>query len=86
MLYKGSRYSIADSYTDGNRVLLDTSSRTVITINKRGYHYRVKEGDTLDNIAFKFYGKAEKWWAIADSNNIFDPFSLIPGSILDIPL
>lgn len=40
----------------------------------------------LDKIAFRFYGTAKLWWAIAQVNNLVDPFMDVPtGTQLRIP-
>ncbi len=45
----------------------------------------VNEGDRLDWIAFKEYGRATEWRRIAEANNITDPLALQPGMVLAIP-
>ena len=50
--------------------------------------YEVKSGDTLDGIAYRFYGKydVEKIEAIQKLNNIVDPSSLQIGQLILIPV
>lgn len=43
------------------------------------------EGDTLAGIAYKEYGLAAMWRAIADANGIDDPMRLRPGARLLLP-
>lgn len=45
----------------------------------------VKEGDTIDWIAFDEYGDSAQWPFIADKNNLDNPMDLKPGQILAIP-
>lgn len=47
--------------------------------------YTVKEGDSLQGIANAVWKKPEDWRRIADENGIFDPRSLTPGTVLQIP-
>lgn len=54
--------------------------------------HRVKEGDTLWNLAYRYYSPIERpaglWWVIADfqPTPIFDPtIALAPGRVLWIP-
>lgn len=55
------------------------------TGSKPGYKVRVvKEGETLDWIAFEEYGDPALWRFIADTNNIDNPMRLVPGQILSI--
>jgi nucleoid-associated protein YgaU len=45
----------------------------------------VRDGDSLQSIAYSAYGDATRWRAIADENGIDDPFSLSRGTMLSIP-
>lgn len=49
--------------------------------------YKVKEGDTLSQIAKDFYGKATKWTVIyeANSDKVKDPNKIKAGTALVIP-
>ena len=47
--------------------------------------HMVQPGETLDRIAWQHYGDATKWRAIASANHVRDPFSIRPGTMLDIP-
>ncbi|MBR6088668.1 MAG: LysM peptidoglycan-binding domain-containing protein [Anaerolineaceae bacterium] len=46
---------------------------------------RVTQGDRLDLIANNFYGDCRMWRAIADANDLDDPFNLTPGQLLSMP-
>jgi nucleoid-associated protein YgaU len=49
-------------------------------------YHRVVDGERVDTIAKDFYGKAELWWMIADSNpEVLDWLDLEPGTILRVP-
>jgi LysM repeat protein len=52
---------------------------------KPGRSHQVQVGDTLDRLAAKYYNDSSKWRMIAEINNISDPLSLQPGTILAIP-
>jgi phage tail protein X len=47
--------------------------------------HRVHDGDSLPSIAFKHYGDATQWRAIAEANNISDPLTLRRGTDLSVP-
>lgn len=48
--------------------------------------YRVREGDRLDLLAWRFLGDPQLYWQIADANPVQDPRELLePGRILQIP-
>ena len=47
--------------------------------------WTVVEGDTLQWIAYKEYGDATRWRAIADANNLPAVRHLEPGTTLVIP-
>ena len=37
--------------------------------------YIIQEGDTMENIAYNYYGEAELSWLIAIANDIIDPYA-----------
>ena len=45
----------------------------------------VRDGDSLQSLAFDAYGDAAQWRAIAEANGIDDPLALRRGSSLSIP-
>lgn len=45
-----------------------------------------QSGDSLDNLAIKYYGNAALRWAILDANPKYKTeFDIIPGEVLSIP-
>lgn len=47
--------------------------------------YVARRGDTLSGIAFAVYKDAAVWRAIAANNQIQDPRTLLPGTVLQLP-
>jgi nucleoid-associated protein YgaU len=45
----------------------------------------VREGDSLASLAYRYYGDATRWRAIAQENDIDDPLLLRGGRALNIP-
>lgn len=45
----------------------------------------VLEGERLDTIAYRYYKDSLKWYIIADTNDIINPFDLELGQNLIIP-
>lgn len=62
-----------------------TQSPPMSTEPPRLATYQVKAGDTLWDIAQRFYGDGTKWSLIANANNVDDPKRLRIGTILIIP-
>ena len=55
------------------------------TVGKPGYKRRVvKEGDSIDWIAYEEYGDSARWRFIAETNNLDNPRRLRPGQVLAI--
>lgn len=49
-------------------------------------YYKIIEGDTWTNIAYKFYHNIKLWWLICKFNNIKNPFTqLIINKVIKIP-
>jgi nucleoid-associated protein YgaU len=51
----------------------------------RTHAHVVEQGDTLDSIANRYYGRPNDWRAIADENSIYDPRRVMPGKVLQVP-
>lgn len=47
--------------------------------------HTVKDGETLLNISYQYYGDSGYWWRIAIENDIVNPLSIDPGTQLVIP-
>src|SRR5262245_17337709 len=45
----------------------------------------VREGETIDRIAYEEYGDSTLWRHIATANNLSNPMKLTPGMVLGIP-
>lgn len=82
-----SPYNSNDSYqvnySDGEYSVerVDTST----TLTDSGTQHTVLEGETLQNIAFKYYGDSGRWGDIATFNGIVDPFNIEAEQVLSIP-
>ncbi len=63
-----------------------SASETSVAVSEE--KYEVKSGDTLDKIAYRFYGKydTQKIDEIQKLNNITDPSSLQIGQVILIPV
>ena len=61
---------------------------TTTPMNKNSTYtlYKVKKNDTIDSIALRMYNNPTFYWAIADFNNIINPYiKLNEGMELKIP-
>lgn len=84
---KTSPYNVQDSYVvkypDGESSV-ERIDKTFILKPSNRTHI-VLEGETLQSIAFQYYGDSGRWGDIATFNDIIDPFSLEAGDNLQIP-
>lgn len=64
-----------------------SSSAIQEAVNKTE-QYTIQQGDTLDRIAIRFYGKydSEKINKIAQANNITNPHKISVGQVISIPV
>ena len=60
----------------------------VVASAPRFEQYTIKAGDTLDQVAYRFYGKydTEKIKKIAEVNNIVNPHRISIGQVINIPI
>lgn len=75
--------SIIIQYPEGD----SSRERTSYYLNRsNSITHTVREGETIQSIAFRYYGDSGSWYKIADLNNISFPFrDLEEGLELIIP-
>ena len=72
-------------YNDGDYSL--EAKPPIVPESPNDIQHTVKDGETLQNIAFRDYGDSGKWYLIAEANNILNSFQeLEPYQILRIPM
>ena len=80
-----SRYrNLASVNVDGRVSLARRPSATAIVPADSIVHTVIGR-ETLDLLAWKYYGREDLWWRIADANPDIAPFLLSPGQTLAIP-
>lgn len=69
-------------FPDGDQILV----RDAYSVSDSFATHTVLEGQTIQNIAFAYYGDSGLWGLIADANDILNPFEdLYDGMQLKIP-
>lgn len=85
MLFKNSRYLSTTPYSHNDTVVLTLRKRYRFNPDNFSF-YTVIQGDTLDGIAYRLYGKAALWWAILDANPKYQSeLEIKIGDVLKIP-
>lgn len=71
-------------YNDGDYSL--EAKPPIVPESPNDIQYTVKDGETLQNIAFRYYDDSGKWYIIAEANKILNPFKeLEMGTLIRIP-
>lgn len=71
-------------YNDGDYSL--EAKSPIVPESPNDIQHTVKDGETLQNIAFRYYGDSGKWYIIAEANKILNPFKeLEMGNLIRIP-
>lgn len=52
-----------------------------ITLGPDTRVHTVLEGETIQNIAYKYYGDSGLWGKIADANSIYNPFTELEAGV-----
>lgn len=84
MIMNDSPYNKANiiTYPDGSQSLEPVIEQVILTDKV----HTVKEGETLQNIAFQYYRDSGKWYKLVEANKILNPFTEVyPGVQLIIP-
>jgi len=88
MFLKGSRYAKVAEYvvTDAQGVPHRCKKIRFIPPAPGAFQHTVKQSDRIDLIAFTYYHNPEKFWLIADANNVMVAEDLVEaGRQLIIP-
>jgi hypothetical protein len=48
------------------------------------YRHLVSGVETIEYLAWRYYGDSSLWWRIAEANSVQYPFDLSPGSYINI--
>ena len=89
-IFKGSRYYYAP--IDYVAIEEDTAAFPVVGYEFPSggalqfvYHV-VVEGERLDQISNKYYGRPSMWWSILEVNpHVDNPLNITPGTVLRVP-
>lgn len=77
--------AVALKYDEGDYSLEVTPPLVPHTSNDK--QHTVMDGETLQNIAYRYYGDSGKWHLIAEANNILNPLAeLEPYQLIRIPM
>lgn len=86
MIQKGSRYIHTPVYARSGQAFIFNIRDKFKFNSDNATYYAVVLGDTIDGIAYKFYGNAELYWAILDANpQIMSELDIEVGDVLMIP-
>ena len=66
-IYRGSRYVGTPMYVRDSK--LTFKIREMRKFNEEGQIHEFTEGDTLDGIAFNYYGDSQLWWVLLEANS-----------------
>ena len=76
--------AVALKYDEGDYSLEVTPPLVPNTSNDK--QHTVMDGETLQNIAYRYYGDSGKWYLIAEANGILNPFKEVEsGTLIRIP-
>lgn len=65
---------------------LPSRAQTSAFAAPRVLEHRVVAGDTLEQLARRYLGDAQRWTDLQNHNRVPSPYRLQPGSVLEIPL
>ena len=85
MSYDPYSTGVVVKFDDGDISMERSAVHPAAVTSYRNTH-TVLEGETIQSIAFKYYGDSGRWMDICDVNSIYDPFEeLKPGMEIYIP-
>ena len=54
-------------------------------VNVAIYNHLLSGIETIEYLAWRYYGDRSQWWRIAEANALQYPMDLVPGSLVAIP-
>ena len=49
------------------------------------YRHTVTAVETIEYLAWRYYGNSALWWRIAEANGLIFATDIVPGTVLNIP-
>ena len=84
-----SRYRSLGSYEvtaeDGSTTTAIPSRALGGPITVDLYHHRLTGVETIEYLAWRYFGNSAAWWHIADANPLVFPLDLRPGATVEVP-
>src|SRR5215213_5335431 len=80
-----SRYRGLPTITVDGRVSLAQRPPASDPLPRDSIIHTVVGDETLDLLAFRYYGREDLWWRIADANPRIAPFGMAAGQAIGIP-
>jgi phage tail protein X len=80
-----SRYRKLDTVNADGRISLSQRPAPSADTPPDSIVHTVIGRETLDLIAWRYYGREDLWWRIADANPGLAPLALTPGQLVAIP-
>lgn len=84
-MYRNSRYLKTPIYSRQGETFIFGIREKVNFDKSKAVYYTVIQGDTVDGIAYRFYGSENLYWAILDANNLLSELDIKVGDSLMIP-
>lgn len=85
MIGQDSRYAGCVLYVDGSDEFVGSRQRIDTTPRPDDVFHSVVEGDRVDLIAYRCWGRTDLWWVVCDYSDIACPVELEPGTVLRLP-
>ncbi|MHB9131131.1 MAG: LysM peptidoglycan-binding domain-containing protein [Armatimonadota bacterium] len=85
MISNESRYRTCILYKDGSNEFLGARPPLDTMPHPDDRFHAVIDGDRIDHLSYRYFGRADLWWVICDYNDIFFPLELPVGMVLRIP-
>ncbi len=85
MIGQDSRYAGCVLYVDGSDEFVGSRQRIDTTPRPDDVFHSVVEGDRVDLIAYRYWGRTDLWWVVCDYNDIACPVELGTGAVLRLP-
>jgi len=85
MIGRDSRYAACILFKDGSVEFLGNRQPIDTTPRFDDIFHTVADGERVDLIAWRYFGRPELWWVVCDYNDLFFPLDIEAGTVLRLP-
>jgi hypothetical protein len=83
--WRSKSFEVLDAELGTTSALPTRLRRPAQLLSGEVYNHQLSGVETIESIAFRFFGRSTSWWVVADTNELTHPLDYRPGATIKIP-